>query len=278
MLLAHAAPRTLGTASAARLAFAEADSPEGTWAGKRLLLLDDHPAFELSFWCGTCPFLFERLEGARDTLSLDAMSDRLAEGLRDLDTDVIETFAELLPVGDYIPLLLEVQPRLVRPSEDHDYFTHEQVDTWGIETFWGLPAYPRTPYYRTFESPVDAEAHLYEFVVPMVPPSWNDAARVAEHAVRLSSSSRPTAVAVSTLDVCVPATNPGPDWYWHWGLTHFVLDGHHKLKAAADAGRPLQLLSLVSVDGSLADADQLARLPALRARPAAARSGPPAAN
>jgi hypothetical protein len=61
--------RHRGDASSARLAFAEADKPEGTWAGRRLLVLDDKPAFELSFWCGTCPFLFERLEGAHETLS-----------------------------------------------------------------------------------------------------------------------------------------------------------------------------------------------------------------
>src|SRR5205809_7342752 len=39
----------------------------------------------------------------------------------------------------------------------------------------------------------------------MVPPSWNDRARVAAHRERLTTSSRPTAVAVSLLDVCAPA-------------------------------------------------------------------------
>ena len=55
----------------------------------------------------------------------------------------------------------------------------------------------------------DSVAHLFEFVVPMVPPSWNDRARVTEHAERLATSSRPTAVAVSLLDVCEPATDDG---------------------------------------------------------------------
>jgi len=274
MLLAQGPPQTLGDATSARLAFAEADKADGTWAGRRLLLLDDKPAFELSFWCGTCPFLFERLEGANDTLSLDELSDRLAAGLDDLDGEVIDTFSALLPRGDYFPLLLEVRPRLVRPVGDGDYFAREQVETWGIEAFWGLPVYPHTPYYRTFETAVDREAHLYEFVVPMVPPSWNDAERVADHAARLNSTSRPTAVAVSTLDVCAPAVEQSADSSWHWGLTHFLLDGHHKLQAAAETGRPLQLLALVSVDGSLADVGQVARLADLRTRPAAARVMP----
>jgi hypothetical protein len=44
-----------------------------------------------------------------------------------------------------------VRPRLVRPADEGDYFAREQVDSWGVEAFWGLPVYPHTPYYRTFE-------------------------------------------------------------------------------------------------------------------------------
>ncbi|MFF4421542.1 hypothetical protein ACFY04_12270 [Streptomyces sp. NPDC001549] len=51
----------------------------------------------------------------------------------------------------------------------------------------------------------------------------------------------PTAVAISTLDVCEPAIGMPIDQYRHWGLTHFLLDGHHKLEAAATASRPLRL-------------------------------------
>ena len=89
--------------------------------------------------------------------------------------------------------------------------------------------HPRTPYYRTFETTIDAEAHLYEFVVPMVPPSWNDSARVLRRTPSgCAQSSAPTAVAVTTLDVCAPAVAAtARDWYTHWCLTHFLLDGHH---------------------------------------------------
>ena len=272
MVLASAPARPLGVQSGARLRFGEQEKADGEWAGRRVLLLDEEPAFELSFWCGTCHFLFKRLDGANDTVSLPEVGERLAEGIRDIDEHVVGTFAALLPAGEYVPLLLQVQPRLVRPAEPGDYYSEEQVATWGIETFWGLPEYPHTPYYRTFETPVDAEAHLFEFVVPMVPPTWNDAARVEEHANRLEASSSPTAVAVSTLDVCAPAMDHGTDYYAHWGLTHFLLDGHHKLQAAAERGRPLQLLSLLSIDASLATAGNLDRVPELRSRPRATRA------
>jgi hypothetical protein len=238
----------------------------------RQLLLDGEPAFDLSFWCGTCPYLFERLGGANQALGLPELADRLTEGLDAIDETVVRTYGSLLAEGDVLPLLLEIRPRLRRPVETGDYFAEDSVATWGIDGFWGLPLNPRTPYYRTYETTIDATAHLYEHVVPMVPPSWNDRATVAAHAERLATSSRPTAVAFSTLDVCVPAVaRDGADWHHHWGLTHFLLDGHHKVEAAATTGRPLRLLALVSIDGSLAEADQVRALTTIRATAAAPR-------
>ncbi|MER6677653.1 hypothetical protein [Streptomyces sp. NPDC000983] len=267
-------PRRLGAAGTeARLRFETEPQDSGAGPRRRLLALDGRPAFELSFYCGTCQFLFRRLEGANQTLSIESMGERLAGKPVDLDGDILRTFGSLLPRGDYLPLLLTVEPRLVVPGQEGDYFSGEQVATWGIDQFWGLPEHPRVPYYRTFETAVDEEAHLYEFVVPMVPPSWNGRERVAEYAERLRSGAMPTAVAVSTLDLCRPAMAlTATDEYRHWGLTHFLLDGHHKLEAAASVGRPVQLLSLLALEEGLAGTDDCHRLVELRARPRQARA------
>ncbi|WP_378601247.1 hypothetical protein [Nocardia lasii] len=263
-MLAHGAVRKLGNAHAV-LRF-DAAHPEPTGAtGQRLLFVDDRPSFELTPWCGTCPMLFERKEGADRTLSIPDLAARLEAGLSDVDSSVIESFAELLPVGKYQPMLLSISPHLVFPLDRDDYFAHEQVQTWGIDPFWGLPAHPRTPYYRTFDTAVSPHSHLYEFVVPMVPPSWNDSDRVRHFEQRLRTESTPTAVAVSILDVCVPAVaHEGRDYYAHWSLIHFLLDGHHKLEAAARTGRPLRLLSLLAVDAGLTEKGEIADLLGVR--------------
>jgi hypothetical protein len=263
MLLAVGAPRVTGNATDPRLRFVEQTKPEAGRAGRRLLTVDDKPAFELSFWCGTCQFLFERQDGATTTFSPDSTNGS-ASGQDGLDDEAISQFAALLPEGRYQPLLLRIEPRLITPAKTGDYFAEEQVATWGLESFWGLPVHPRTPYYRTFETAVDAGAHLYEFVVPMVPPSWNEPDRVSAYATELTGGATPTAVAVSILDVCAPADEQGPDYYTHWALTHFLLDGHHKMQAAAETGLPLRLLSLLAVDAGLAEAAQVAQLPTLR--------------
>ncbi|WP_333734145.1 hypothetical protein [Streptomyces sp. IBSBF 3010] len=105
----------------------------------------------------------------------------------------------------------------------------------------------------------------------MVPPTWNERERVEEYAALMEQGTVPTAVAISTLDVCQPAVDRGDYYFAHWGLTHFLLDGHHKLEAAATAGRPVRLLSLLALGESLAEAEDTARLPALRTRPRRAR-------
>lgn len=250
----------------------DADAGPAPFAA-RYLFMSGKPAFELSLWCGTCPFLFERKEGANGTLSSE--SERLKEleqPLSDVEPDVLAAFSPLLPEGDYLPLLLEVRPALVAPNDERDYFTHEQVATWGVDSFWGLPENPRSFYYRTFETRVTADEHLYEFVVPMVPPGWNDEERVAEYAQSMEQGQVPTAVALSTLDVCQPAMDDdSTDYYVHWGLTHFLLDGHHKFEAAARTGWPVRLLALLSMDGSLAGPDDIHRLPDLLAQERRAR-------
>ncbi|MEI5007392.1 hypothetical protein RB196_08575 [Streptomyces sp. PmtA] len=93
-------------------------------------MVDGEPAFELSRWCGTCPFLFRRLETARQTLSLESVQKLLSGTTTDLDdAGVIYAFGTLLPEGEYLPLLLRVEPRLITPGQEGDYFSSEQVAT-----------------------------------------------------------------------------------------------------------------------------------------------------
>lgn len=197
------------------------------------------------------------------------MSPADAEGTRRygidaIDDEVASRFGAVVATGTYLPVLLEVNPALVLPATPEDHFSVEQVATWGVEPFWGLPEYPRTPYYRTFQPEVAADAHLFEFIVPMVPPTWNGPKRVEFYKAALGAGSRPTAVAVTTLDVCEPATDIGDDVYAHWGLTHFLLDGNHKVQAASETGAPITLLSLLALDASLAGSEQIDA--AIRAR------------
>src|SRR4051812_34068394 len=54
VLLAQGPPQRLGNDASARLKFGGGRKPGASGpSGDRVLLLDDDPAFELSYWCGT---------------------------------------------------------------------------------------------------------------------------------------------------------------------------------------------------------------------------------
>jgi hypothetical protein len=163
-----------------------------------------------------------------------------------------------MPDGLYRVGLIDVAPELVRPGDARDYFANEQVDLFGIDTFWNLPHDPRTEYYRGRTLEVGEQGRLFEFVVPMVPGSWLKPETVSGYESRLAAGDRPTALAFSVLDVKQPFDWEGePRVTTHWCLAHFVLDGHHKLFAAARTGATLGLLAFLNVTESVAGPDAI---------------------
>jgi hypothetical protein len=248
---------------------------KGTAFPPRRLRLRGAEVFELSLWCGTCPVLFRKLsQPARADLGV--ANDRLAAGLDGIDDAVLRAYGDLLPESTYTVMLVELLPRLVVPGDAGDYFAHEQVTTWGLDHL-GAGADPGTSYYRSFEARVDEERHLYEFVVPMVPPGWNDSSTFAAYEA-MAAPTPPTAVAYSLLDVIAPAVDLGTDWYWHWLLQHFLLDGHHKIAAAARRRQPIRLLSLLDEDISMATREDIRRMLKARSQPEASRGKPEASR
>lgn len=166
------------------LTIGEEPGASAGWVGRRLLSVNGAPAFELSCWCGTCPYLFERLAGANSTLSIDDVQSTMAQGLSEIDENVVAAFAALLPAGEYIPLLLEIEPVLTYPMKPGDYFAEELERTWrSSDGFWGLPEYPRTPYYRGETRELDDETLFSSSSF-----RWS---RRAGTTARASTSSRP---------------------------------------------------------------------------------------
>ena len=255
VLLAHANTRVERSASVLKF---QRTGPSENPAFTRELLLDGRPAYTLGTACDTCPLLFERWENANASVSPAAVSDRLRAGLAALEHNVISAVGEVLPAGAYVASLLRLTPTLVRPGTSEDYFVHEQVDLWGVDPYWNLPHHPRTEYYRTGVTPLGADRAVYEFVVPMFPHNWLRPGTTRTYADRLSVGEQPTALALSVLEVRQPATWSGtPEVTQHYCWVHYLLDGHHKMHAAAEGERPITLLSFLSTEESIATAGEI---------------------
>jgi hypothetical protein len=241
----------------------EVDKQVEGFPADRYLRLHGERIYYLGFGCDTCGLIFKRAGRAASSLSPEDISARLSEGLSQLDANLLAALASVLPPGEYKAALVEITPELVSPGEEGDYFATEQAALFGIDTFTNRPYDPGTKYYRGTSAPIGEDGALFELVVPMIPIDRLDPERVFSYHDRLETGARPTALTLGLVGVYGPAVfvvDRIPDATEHWTLTHFLLDGHHKTLAAAQAGRPLTLLSLIAVAEGVATGDQIDRV------------------
>jgi hypothetical protein len=224
----------------------------------RYLAVDGVPAYQIAYSCGTCGLVLRRQPGAPDgCLSVDEVRARLTTGLRALDGEVVAAFSAQLPRGDYLVMLLDVRPRLVAPGSAEDYFATDGPAAWQNEEFEYNVDPTNISYYRLGQGRVGEHDELFQFAVPMFDAERLAPERVAQYAAA-DDGRHLTAVALGLLDI------EGP-WFRrerHAGLFHFLLDGHHKMAAAATIGRPIRLLTFVSSGDSFAGDEDLLNLPA----------------
>lgn len=240
----------------------------GNWPEwDRFITLDGKRAHYIGNICGTCPFIFERQEGANDKISPAELSESLRNGISNVDETITHAAMGVLPTGVYKTMLLSSNPRLIIPSQGGDYFFGEQIQLWGIDPFWGVPTYTKNEYYRSEPAKISNRGRLFEFIVPMFPKRYLDDKTIRSYETLLGHQTTPTALAVSVLDVKQPANWDGdPDVTEHWCLAHYLLDGHHKMYAASQAHKQISLLSFLAVEKGVSSTDQVAEVLAVLAK------------
>lgn len=221
----------------------------------RYLALRDDPVFEIGNICGTCTYWFRRLPAKAEPVDVEAVQDRLTAGLTGLEAESVGAFAGLLQPGAYIAALFSLTPRCVVPGSEADYFTSEQPADWK-DLQDDEREDPGIPYYRvgdaaaSFRDPNDDR--FFDFIIPLQPPEALDPARINFFEDRLARGDRPTAVAVSVLDIRQYYDSLSA----HWCLGHYLLDGHHKVEAASRSGRPITLLSFIADGQGISSPEQ----------------------
>jgi hypothetical protein len=207
-------------------------------------------SLEISSRCDTCPFAFTKLLDAA-SVDLHGVIDRLHGGISTIGDDIIDFLVRGLPAGEYLATLLELEPTWTFFGQPDDYFSTEQGGIWAPELqSEGGRHFPRTDYYRTATTLVKPDAKFFEFVVPLHHPGSPQ--RVYDWKQRMQEGARPVALAVAFGEKRQPATWDGnPSVTTHLCVAHYLLDGHHRFAAAADAGIPIRLLSAYALGGSV---------------------------
>lgn len=243
---------------------------------QRFLKVKGTRLYYLGITCDTCAYLFEK-RGYEYRLSPADIGSRLQRGADLLAPDLLHTVAGLLESGNYGVVVTRFVPRPTGPCDPDDYFARESVAFFGLDPATGVPDNPRVRYWRAGESVLPdglgaerirvtetgnrlpSPQLFFHLLAPMEPPHVLDRDRIDHFRRELESGARPAALGVSALDVRAKAVDPGPaaDEAWidatAWCLTTLLLDGHHKVQAAAEAGKPIQLLTFVSRAASVAE-------------------------
>ena len=261
-------PQRLGRSR--RVRFESVPIP-GSALNRRSLLVDERAVFDLGS-CDTCPFWFTLLDDAAARprsrhprfargpgMRVDEVIGRLRAGVDDLADPAVIELGRVLAPGHYRTLLTEVRPRRVEPLSADDYFATEQLEPWPIEGATEQPHDCGQAYYRSGQRRVSDKRGrvregvvLFELLVPTRPPSGLDEAAVEQYTDELAHGSDAMAAAVSVLEVHVSEDTPIEPPPEHWVLAHYLLDGHHKIEAAARIGQPVRLLSFISEEHSMA--------------------------
>ncbi|GGR81985.1 hypothetical protein [Deinococcus sedimenti] len=217
---------------------------------------------------GTLPALFHALTLTRRPAlpAVDDLQDALAFGLWALDGATVTRLASLLPPGWYVASLVTTRPSVVVPGGPLDYMTHERERYWPgdlQEGSWPGVDVPTAPPALSYRAPgwqepgmitytdgrqVPGEEAGVSVLLPTQAEKSLDARRVAFYREQFRAGARPTAVCVQVIEE--RDSNSQVEGTLLSNLTlavNVIVDGHHKVRAAALEGAALTVLTFTAL-------------------------------
>ncbi|MET3287610.1 UNVERIFIED_CONTAM: hypothetical protein ABID98_000180 [Brevibacillus sp. OAP136] len=198
---------------------------------QRYLTINGEEIANTGIDCETCLFLVD-VSGAKIT-NPTIISNIMNEGLTELSHDFITELSCIIPNGQYVVALLRVYPRLKNQADGNEY-------------------------YQIGSRQVDRGKKIEEYIVPIQPSESLDQSVILDYMNEMEGNKVPTVLSVSFLDIKFPLDDLSFDEIWLH--THFLLDGHHKILAAAKAKKPITMISFLSIDESFASLEQIGEL------------------
>ena len=230
----------------------------------RFIAVNGQNIYHIGNVCGTCSFFFEKLIDNKKSINPKETIDKLNVGLTFIDDNTIDILREIIPNGFYEIALLTITPKFAVVGQPNDYFAKEQVDLWGIDGYYGVPHSPKVNYYRGSDKEIGDDRKIFEFFIPLTSTENLDQKRIDFYKEEILKGNKPTAISLSTLDIKEPAVWPEdeikPEFTSHWCIAHYIVDGHHKIKAACDLNSEITLLSFIATEKGISSTDDINEL------------------
>lgn len=214
----------------------------------RDLDLDGSSLYRIGNVCDTCEALFEKYKDAEFPLTPRELAEKLRAGLVELSPTIIDTIAKILPKGEYAISLLEFHPALIK-FKDPEYYIWENTQPAKVPGEWWPKVERLKPWWfaQPKQSPGFQDEALYEAVLPLLSENQLNQVAIDQYISAFQTGHKPTTLALSVIDMRSVSGRA-----FDWKLIHFLLDGHHKLMAASQTGKPLTLLSFLNISESFA--------------------------
>jgi hypothetical protein len=230
----------------------------------RFIAVNKEKIYHIGNICGTCRFFFNRLMDSKEVWEPKQQIDKLNIGFSSVFDEEVDVFMKLMPNGIYEVLLLSVAPKFTEAGQVEDYFVKDQPALWGSDGYNGVPYSSQIPYYRGRDIAIGDDRKLFEFFIPLSSPECLDQNRVDFYKEQILMGYKPSSLSLTVLDIKTPAVWPDddmkPEFTSHWCLAHYILDGHHKMKAASDLNSEITLLSFLATEQGLSSAKDINKL------------------
>ncbi len=217
---------------------------EGNIPFRRHLAIDHEKIYFYGNSCGSCPFMFQKVGKNKIKLTPQDVTEILKQGPKAIGVDLIQAISKIVPDGKYKIGYFEVDLEEVTNKSRNDPIA-EMV--WAAHEDGG----PKTKYYRSKKVPINSITNLFELVLPLFSDNELHSQTIREYKRLINKGSQPTALAISIVQQRICLMGPGGEVPTDICLTHFLLDGHHKIKAASKMKRPIKLLSFLYMDENL---------------------------
>lgn len=231
----------------------------GSWEiWDRFITIDKQKVFHIGNICGTCGFFFLKQQ---DCSNLDMSEKKIIEKLNDNNEKIVYDdlikLSEIIPNGAYNVIIGELTPSYIMPNSINDYFMNEIRESWGNYES-GEQSEANTEYFRgdTLDFGIDENKNgqkYFEFLIPQFESEQLDFKRVNYYKTQMELGLFPTILTLGILDVKTSMQFPEidgkeiePNYPTHWCFANYLVDGHHKLRAAAEIKKPIRIISFVS--------------------------------